>query len=607
MGTCYEKKTESANVNCDVVHTFTSSNPHRTQIQTITITMKSLVNCPGSGVKVKIESDAPIPEPSAKQVLIKVVVSGSNPKDWKVPEFAAGYDGPDDDSIMAKGKRDVNQGDDIAGIVEKVGKDVVEFKKGDRVAAFHEMGGPGGSYAEYALAWDWTTFHIPAEKSFEEAATIPLASLTAAVAVFRNLKLPTPWNPATTSTPFVVYGASSAVGSFAIKLARNSNVHPIIAIAGKGSHYVETLLDSSKGDIVIDYRIGADEMISKIRAHLKAGNYSELRHGLDPGIGLPSQKVLTEVVASDGSIDLILPSDWDVGSSQTKTKTSVGTVHNQDNGAHGEKQKHFAKGYEGARRPIDYITGTYVMFSSGYLRFYVEEMDPSDFSDTLDDWQDVGTIEIRPGAMKLYDEDPNDAVGIECYLMDQPTEGLTIRLDETPDFADEDYYRVDVIGDARADACITFLGEGVIELRLDGQALDVDGAPDERNSPLVKYEMNVASRRSVKVNLLVRPIGVDRRRRFDDFDIETASKGLEVREDELAWRFDMGCWEYFGKLRDAERDEDAYNASVMAKVQIEVLVYGKGDGVVIKGDVDLSGRGSDDMVLHASEDFFNVA
>ncbi|CAI9630233.1 unnamed protein product [Alternaria burnsii] len=145
----------------------------------------------------------------------------------------------------------------------------------------------------------------------------------------------------------------------------------------------------------------------------------------------------------------------------------------------GEKQKHFAKGYEGARRPIDYITGTYVMFSSGYLRFYVEEMDPSDFSDTLDDWQDVGTIEIRPGAMKLYDEDPNDAVGIECYLMDQPTEGLTIRLDKTPDFADEDYYRVDVIGDARADACITFLGEGVIELRLDGQALDVDGAPDE--------------------------------------------------------------------------------------------------------------------------------
>lgn len=38
---------------------------------------------------------------------------------------------------------------------------------GDRVAAFHEMGAPGGSYAEYALAWDWTTFHIPPSTSFE--------------------------------------------------------------------------------------------------------------------------------------------------------------------------------------------------------------------------------------------------------------------------------------------------------------------------------------------------------------------------------------------------------------------------------------------------------
>jgi hypothetical protein len=76
-------------------------------------------------------------------------------------------------------------------------------------------------------------------------------------------------------------------------------------------------------------------MISQIRAHLKAGNYGEVQHGLDPGIGAPSQKVLTEIVAPNGSIDLVLPSDWEVGSAQTKTSTSVGIVHNQDNGAYG--------------------------------------------------------------------------------------------------------------------------------------------------------------------------------------------------------------------------------------------------------------------------------
>jgi NADPH2:quinone reductase len=89
--------------------------------------MKQVINLSGHEVKVKITS-GPIPSPSAKQVLIKVVVSGCNPKDWKLPEFAASYNGPDDDSPMARSKAGINQGDDIAGIVESVGEDVIEFK-----------------------------------------------------------------------------------------------------------------------------------------------------------------------------------------------------------------------------------------------------------------------------------------------------------------------------------------------------------------------------------------------------------------------------------------------------------------------------------------------
>jgi NADPH:quinone reductase-like Zn-dependent oxidoreductase len=60
-----------------------------------------------------------------------------------------------------------NQGDDIAGIVEAVGENVTEFKPGDRVGAFHEMTTSGGSYAEYAIAWQHTTFHLPKNTSFE--------------------------------------------------------------------------------------------------------------------------------------------------------------------------------------------------------------------------------------------------------------------------------------------------------------------------------------------------------------------------------------------------------------------------------------------------------
>lgn len=60
-----------------------------------------------------------------------------------------------------------NQGDDISGIVHEVGERVSEFKPGDRVAAFHEMQQPGGSYAEYALSWAHTTIHLPEKTSFE--------------------------------------------------------------------------------------------------------------------------------------------------------------------------------------------------------------------------------------------------------------------------------------------------------------------------------------------------------------------------------------------------------------------------------------------------------
>ena len=104
------------------------------------------------GPKVSLH-DVPIPTPTPDQVLIKVIFSGSNPKDWKMPDMMG---------------EPHNSGDDIAGIIEAVGENVTEFKKGDRVAAFHEMMTPHGSFAEYAIAWAHTTFHLPKKTSFEE-------------------------------------------------------------------------------------------------------------------------------------------------------------------------------------------------------------------------------------------------------------------------------------------------------------------------------------------------------------------------------------------------------------------------------------------------------
>lgn len=104
--------------------------------------------------------DSKVPVPEAGQVLIRVIVSGSNPKDWKMA-----LHWPSDGTPF-------NQGDDISGFIETVGDGVVGFRKGDRVAAFHEVMKPHGSWAEYAIAPSHSTFHIPGKTTFEGKHTL---------------------------------------------------------------------------------------------------------------------------------------------------------------------------------------------------------------------------------------------------------------------------------------------------------------------------------------------------------------------------------------------------------------------------------------------------
>ncbi|RAQ59800.1 quinone oxidoreductase [Aspergillus flavus] len=257
--------------------------------------------------------DVDIPVVKPGQVLIKVVVSGTNPKDWKVPTWQ-----PDAPAA--------NQGDDIAGYVEAVGEGVPNFRKGDRVAAFHEMLTAGGSYAEFAIAWAHTTFHLPEETSFEEGATIPLAAMTSAIGLFQELNLPLPWNPAKESLPLVVYGGSSAVGAFAIKLARLSNIHPIIAVAGKGTSYVETLIDRSKGDTIIDYRDGDEAIRKNIKA---AAGGLPIHHAYDAVSEKGSYRNLGAVLTAPGKITVVLPGidSKEVPEGVQLLRTNVGSVH----------------------------------------------------------------------------------------------------------------------------------------------------------------------------------------------------------------------------------------------------------------------------------------
>ncbi|KAJ3579147.1 hypothetical protein NPX13_g1425 [Xylaria arbuscula] len=197
--------------------------------------------------------DTLIPIPGDDEVIIKVTVAGSNPKDWKYPQWK---------------NWPHNSGDDIAGIVHSVGKDVFEFKLGDRVAAMHRAGKDNGSYAEYSVAPYWTTFHIPQHVSFEAAVTVPTAAMTAAIALYVDMKVPSPSDIVEITdgnrTPILIYGVTSAVGAFAAKLARLSGLYPIIGIAGRAGDYAQTLVDH-----VVDYRQGDDAVVARVEEILK--------------------------------------------------------------------------------------------------------------------------------------------------------------------------------------------------------------------------------------------------------------------------------------------------------------------------------------------------
>jgi NADPH:quinone reductase len=221
-----------------------------------------------------------------------------------------------------------NEGDDIAGFVHKVGSNVTEFHPGDRIAAFHVPRTPGGSYAEYALSPAHTTFHIPNKTSFEEAAAIPLAAMTAAVGLYIRLGLPQPFTPAKKQLPLVVYGAASAVGAYAVQLAKRSDIHPLICIAGRGIPFVETLVDKSKGDVIIDYRKGDEAVVEGIKAAIPSGE--KLMYAFDAVSEKGSSLNICKVLSTEsGKITNVLGFEGTVPDGVEQSRTSVGSVHKE--------------------------------------------------------------------------------------------------------------------------------------------------------------------------------------------------------------------------------------------------------------------------------------
>ena len=161
-----------------------------------------------------------LPEPKVPPDFVKIQVraAGVNPVDWKIRE---GRSEPRFPVVFP-----VVPGWDAAGVVAEVGPAVTEFAPGDEVYAYcrkHFLG--EGTYAEYVSVPDASVARKPESLSFEQAAAIPLASLTAYQALFLAAGL-------TAGERVLVSAAAGGVGSFAVQLAIDAGAE-VIGVASE--------------------------------------------------------------------------------------------------------------------------------------------------------------------------------------------------------------------------------------------------------------------------------------------------------------------------------------------------------------------------------------
>ncbi len=182
------------------------------------------------------EVDKPVPKDN--EVLVKIHAASVNAADWHLlradpflVRLAMGFFKP----------RNKILGADIAGTVEAIGKDVKQFKIGDEV--FGDISGCGfGGFAEYICAREDVLAFKPTNLTFEEAAAVPLAAVTALQALKNKGKI-------TSGQNILINGASGGVGTFAAQIAKSFGAHVTAVCSAANVDMVREL----GADEVIDY------------------------------------------------------------------------------------------------------------------------------------------------------------------------------------------------------------------------------------------------------------------------------------------------------------------------------------------------------------------
>jgi NADPH2:quinone reductase len=177
--------------------------------------------------------DLPRPAPGPGQVLVRVRATSVNPVDTKIRRAGA----------WARVPMPAILGYDAAGVVEELGAGVTSLKVGDEVFYTPHIFGRQGTYASLHVVDADIVSRKPAHLSFEEAASMPLAALTALDSVVTFFAT-------TPGDTVLVHAGAGGVGCFAVQLAKASGAR----VLATGRRENEAFIKALGADEVIDYR-----------------------------------------------------------------------------------------------------------------------------------------------------------------------------------------------------------------------------------------------------------------------------------------------------------------------------------------------------------------
>ena len=179
--------------------------------------MKAAVYTKTESDKVLEIIDVEKPTPTDDEVLIRVHAASVNPLDWRLKRRRPGVD--------------------VSGVIEVTGKKVTQFKPGDAV-----FGSGKGAFAEYATASERNLVPKPDHLTFEQAASVPIAALTA----LQGLRDKGQLQP---GQKVLINGAAGGVGTFSVQIAKSMGAH-VTGICSTRNVEMVRLLGA---DRVIDY------------------------------------------------------------------------------------------------------------------------------------------------------------------------------------------------------------------------------------------------------------------------------------------------------------------------------------------------------------------